>query len=136
VLERISHSVLVFAVVLAVLFGAPYLCAQVQSKVDFLNAFAYPTVQTLPDIRRFKSRNFRLRRLQKSKKEIEIVFFKHVPNFSLRELKHSEMKMVQEYCWAITQVAGRSRCGRLGSSVLEFKVQLDTFLYRHISMTQ
>ena len=33
--------------------------------------------------------------------------------------------MTEEYCWAITQAAGRSCCGRSGSSVLEFGFQLD-----------
>ena len=33
--------------------------------------------------------------------------------------------VAEEYCWAITQAAGRSCCGRSGSSVLEFGYQLD-----------
>ena len=30
----------------------------------------------------------------------------------------NETKVAEEYCWAITQAAGRSCCGRSGSSVL------------------
>jgi hypothetical protein len=46
------------------------------------------------------------------------------PNFSLLGIKAHAKKMAEEYCWAITQVAGRSCCGRSGSSVFEFGFQL------------
>jgi hypothetical protein len=39
--------------------------------------------------------------------------------------------VAEEYCWAITQAAGRSCCGSAGSVVLEFRVQLDSLL-QHI----
>ena len=38
---------------------------------------------------------------------------------------------MNEYCWAITQVAGRSCCGRSGSSVLELGLQLDSLIYSY-----
>jgi hypothetical protein len=34
--------------------------------------------------------------------------------------------VAEEYCWAITQAAGRSCCGRSGYRVLEFGFQLDS----------
>jgi hypothetical protein len=42
------------------------------------------------------------------------------PKFSLHERKRSETKLMEQYCWAITQAAGRSCCGRSGSGALEF----------------
>ena len=36
--------------------------------------------------------------------------------------------MAEEYCWAITQVAGRSCCG-----VLEFGLQLDSIVHTCIA---
>jgi hypothetical protein len=51
-------------------------------------------------------------------------------NFSLRELKHNETKVAEEYCWAITQAAGRPCCGQSGSSWgADFN---RTLLYVHI----
>jgi hypothetical protein len=40
--------------------------------------------------------------------------------------------VAEEYCWAITQAAGRSCCGRSGSSMLEFGFQLDTQVYAKV----
>jgi hypothetical protein len=54
---------------------------------------------------------------------------KGAPNFFLRELKHNETKVAEEYCWAITQSAARSWCGRSGSSVLDFGFQLNCLVY-------
>ena len=48
--------------------------------------------------------------------------------FSLREWKLNEMKFVKEYCWAITQPARQSCCGRSASSVLQFGFQLESFV--------
>jgi hypothetical protein len=50
---------------------------------------------TIPDVRNFKLRNFRL------SKSIN-AFFKRAPKFPLHEWKHSETKLTKEYCWAIT----------------------------------
>jgi hypothetical protein len=38
---------------------------------------------------------------------------------------------VEEYCWSITLAEGRSCCGRSGSSVLEFGLQLESILHTH-----
>jgi hypothetical protein len=38
---------------------------------------------------------------------------------------------MEEYCWAITLAEGRSCCGRSGSSVLEFELQLESILHTH-----
>ena len=35
-------------------------------------------------------------------------------------MNRNETKLTEEYCWAITQAAGRSCCGRSGSITLEF----------------
>jgi hypothetical protein len=50
---------------------------------------------------------------------------------SLQELKRSEMKVAEEYSWAITQAARLSCCGRSGSSVLEPGFQLDLLVCAH-----
>ena len=42
----------------------------------------------------------------------------------MRELKRSETKVTKEYCWAMTQEAGRSCCGRSGPRVLQAAFQL------------
>ena len=44
--------------------------------------------------------------------------------FLAEKWKRNGTKLAEEYCWAITKAAGRSRCGRSGSSVLEFGFQL------------
>jgi len=36
--------------------------------------------------------------------------------------------VTEEYRWAITQAAGRSCCGRSGTSVLEYGFQVDSVL--------
>jgi hypothetical protein len=43
----------------------------------------------------------------------------------------NEGAMSKEHCWAITQAAGRSCCGRSGPSVLEFGLQLDSPIYSY-----
>ena len=57
------------------------------------------------DISTFKVRSFRLTQfLKKVKKKILTWhFLNRVPNFSLREWKHSKTRVTEEYCWAITQ---------------------------------
>lgn len=45
-------------------------------------------------------------------------------NFFLWERMCNETKVTEEYCWAITQVAGPSCCDQSGSGVLEFRFQL------------
>jgi hypothetical protein len=50
----------------------------------------------------------------------------------MRGCRHSETKVAEEYCWAITQTARRSCCGRSGSNELEFGVRLDSVVYTHI----
>ena len=42
--------------------------------------------------------------------------------------------MEEEYCWAITQAAGLSYCGRSGSGVLESQFQLDSLAYMYVCM--
>lgn len=50
----------------------------------------------------------------------------------MRDRKRSETKLVEEYCWATTQAAGRSYCGRPGSRVLVFGLKLDSLVHTHI----
>jgi hypothetical protein len=74
-----------------------------------------------------KSRKFKI-----ANKKTEIVtFLKRVPNLSLREWERNVTKMAEEYCWAITQAAGRSSCGPSSSSVLKFGFQLDSLVYTY-----
>ena len=40
---------------------------------------------------------------------------------------YNKKKVVEEYCWTITQTAGQSCCGRWGSSALEFGLKLESF---------
>ena len=56
-------------------------------------------------------------------------FFLNAPNFPLWEGKLNETKMAEEYCWAITQVAGLLCCGRSGPSDMKFGLQLDLCIY-------
>ena len=63
--------------------------------------------------------------LKRVTKRNNSIFQTRVEFVLLRELKHRETKEAEEYCWAITQAAGRSCCGRSGSSVLEFGFRLD-----------
>ena len=39
--------------------------------------------------------------------------------------------LAEEYCWAITQAAGRSCCGRSGSSALESVFRLDSLVRKY-----
>jgi hypothetical protein len=61
-----------------------------------------------------------------------IKLLKCAPNFSLREWKRNEKKEAEEYCWAITQAAGRPYRGRSGSSVLGFGFQLDSIVFTYL----
>jgi hypothetical protein len=70
-----------------------------------------------------------LLRCFKKVEEKEITFLKREPNFSFRCWKRNEKKVVEEYCWAITQAERRSRCSRSGSSALEHGYHLDSLLY-------
>jgi len=49
----------------------------------------------------------------------------------LLEWKHNE-KVAEEYCWVITQAAGRSCCCRLRSCVLEDGFHFDCLAYTDI----
>jgi hypothetical protein len=49
--------------------------------------------------------------------------------FFLAVKKSSEKKVLEEYCWAITQTVRRSYCGRLSSSVCELGFKTDSLLY-------
>jgi len=59
-----------------------------------------------------------IRKQNKTKYIISVL--KCAPNFFLRDWKHSETTVAEEYCWTIKQAVGRSCCGRLGSSALDF----------------
>ena len=53
----------------------------------------------------FELYNFTLTQFYTNKKCEILTFFKCAENFSVRELKKSETNVMEEYCWAITQVA-------------------------------
>ena len=40
--------------------------------------------------------------------------------------------MVEEYCWAITQAASKSRCCRSGPSVLTLGFHMDSVVHTHV----
>ena len=73
-------------------------------------------VQTLPYIRDCKLRIFNRTQFKNVYKNN---VFEYRAEFFLRESKSSETKALEEYCWTITQAAGRSSCGWSGSRVLE-----------------
>jgi len=50
----------------------------------------------------------------------------------LLEWKHNEEKVAEEYCWVITQAAGRSCCCRLCSCVLDVRFHFDCLAYTDI----
>ena len=52
--------------------------------------------------------------------------------FFFEEWKCFETKLAGECCWAITQAAGRSYCGRSGSIVLGFGSQVDPVVCRYV----
>jgi hypothetical protein len=91
---------------------------------------------TLLELGNFKLHCFKIYAVLKTFKKIEIIFCKRVPSFLLREWNHSEKKVVEEHCWAITQRAGRSNSDSSGSSTLEFTLQMDTtlstYIWRHL----
>ena len=58
--------------------------------------------------------------------------FNRPPNISLLQPERNEAAVAEEYCWAITQAAELSCCGRSGYSVLEFGFQTDCLLYTYI----
>ena len=60
-----------------------------------------------------------------------IKFFVTRGGFSLPERKRRETKVTEAYCWAITQLVGRSWCGRSGSGVLGSGFQLDCLVYTY-----
>ena len=51
------------------------------------------------------------------------------PEFFLAGMK---AQVAEKYCWAITQAAGRSYCGRSDSSLVQPGFQLDCLVYTHI----
>lgn len=52
--------------------------------------------------------------------------------FFFKERMCCETKLAEECCWAITQAAERSYCGRSGSIVLGFGSQVHPVVYRYI----
>ena len=51
--------------------------------------------------------------------------------FFLAGMKQKWDEGAEEYCWAITQEAERSCCGRSSSSVTQFVFQPDSLVYAH-----
>jgi hypothetical protein len=79
--------------------------------------------QTLPQLCSFKLRNLNMHNFNIFKNKA-ITFFKSAPHYSLREFKHNEMNVREDYCWAITQALGRSWFSGLNSIVLEGGFQM------------
>jgi hypothetical protein len=58
-----------------------------------------------------------------------------VPNFSVRALKCNEKNVAEEYCWAITQAAGRSCLQPIGfrfGAWVYTQLTLYTYMYKHM----
>ena len=82
---------------------------------------------TLPKLRNFKLHNFqKTKNWNNSVTETRAEFF-------LAGIKAQWRKSGEEYCWAVTQAAARTCCGRSGSRVLEFGFQLETLVYAYTS---
>jgi hypothetical protein len=56
------------------------------------------------------------------------MFLKISLNIFLWKWKRDEIKVVEEYCWAITQGEWLSCCGQSSSSVLEFTFHFYIYL--------
>ena len=76
-------------------------------------------------------RNFRLT-IKKNKKNRNNSSLQIAPNFTVLEWKCNESNVAEEYCWTITQAAGRSCCGRSDSRVLELGFTLDSLTNSHL----
>jgi hypothetical protein len=74
----------------------------------------------LHNLRKFKEKNW-----------ISNIFDVRYKNSFLRVWKRNETRVEEEYCWVITQAAGRSCCGRSGFPVLEFGLSWIAF-YVHV----
>jgi hypothetical protein len=48
------------------------------------------------------------------------------------EMKIEYDKVVDEYCWPVTQAVGWSCCGQSGAALLELGFQLDFFVYTYV----
>ena len=70
--------------------------------------------------------------ISRTKIEYGLTYFMCAPNFSFRKWTRHDTKIAGEYCWAMTQAAGRSGCGWSGTSVLDFGCKLDSLLSTHI----
>jgi hypothetical protein len=100
---------------------------------DLVNGLFMFCLKTLPDLRRCKLRNFR-HAVFLRKVKFEIITFLEAyavfpPTPPLAGM-NACTKVAEEYCWVITQVAGKSCCSRVSGSVMGFAFQLDCFVYR------
>jgi hypothetical protein len=76
-----------------------------------------------------EERSYHLQRGGSLKSRMITSFFKTRAKCFLLERKRSWTKLAGEYCWAITQVAGRSCRGRSGYRVSEFGFNLTTTVW-------
>ena len=83
-------------------------------------------LQTLPDL---AISSYTILDLFNFKLVKKVKFLKCRLEFFLARWKHSEMKVVEEYCRVIKHVARQSRCARSGSCRLEFGFQLACLVY-------
>jgi hypothetical protein len=80
------------------------------------NSTTHFTPRTLPGLRKFKLNKFRIKLLKKWNSKF---FLRHRIS-TVQEWKRNEMKMVEDYCWAITRAIGRSCSDQSSFWVLEF----------------
>ena len=92
-------------------------------------------LQTLPshEIPNISNNN---KKKEKEKEDEEENEKEKYSEFFLVGVETRKMKMVEEYCWVITQVAVQSCCSQSGSSVLKFQFQLADHKYTEFWLVQ
>ena len=83
--------------------------------------------QTFLRVTQFQGAQFETNKILKLKNKELLIFLKDA-EFYLAGSRSNETKVKKEYCWAITEAAGRSCCGVSSSSALEFGFKLDSLI--------
>ena len=83
---------------------------------------------------RFQVTKSQANAILKKQNQNQFINLQSLMSCTLREWKRSEKKVTEENCWAITQTAGRSCCGRSHSCGLRFVFQLG-YLLQHTRFT-
>ena len=57
------------------------------------------------------------------------IIFETRAEFFPAGIRAHEARVDKDYCWAMTRAVGRPYCGRSGTGVLVFRLQLDTLVH-------